>query len=99
MAVNGKFLPASKSQPRHSCTGLLNFLSAATVALPSKILLLVFTGEVFDEDLRTICAFCFRTSAGVRMKHDTISAVEEAMAFITGAGRSEAPEERGGLEV
>lgn len=44
------------------------------------------------EDVRrsvdvTICAFCFRTSAGVRMKHDTHSAIEEAMLFMTGAGR------------
>lgn len=34
-----------------------------------------------------ICAFCLRTSAGVSMKHDTASAVEDAIALITGIGR------------
>lgn len=34
----------------------------------------------------SICAFCFRTSAGVRMKHDTDSAAEDAMAWTTGVG-------------
>lgn len=35
----------------------------------------------------TICAFCFRTSAGVRIRQETISAVDEAMAWIIGVGR------------
>lgn len=35
----------------------------------------------------TICAFCLSTSAGVSMKHDTASAVEEAIALIMGLGR------------
>ena len=34
-----------------------------------------------------ICAFCLRTSAGVSMKHDTASAVEEAIALMMGLGR------------
>lgn len=35
----------------------------------------------------TICAFCLRTSAGVSMKHDTASAVDEAIPLIIGLGR------------
>lgn len=40
-----------------------------------------------DDDDVTICAFCFRTSAGVRMKHETHSAAEEASPLMTGVGR------------
>lgn len=40
--------------------------------------------EEWSED--TICAFCFITSAGVRMAQDTSSASEEAAAWITGVG-------------
>ena len=69
------------------------------VALPSKILLPVFAVELNDEDLRTICAFCFRTSAGVRMRHDTNSPVEEARACITGVGNRGSPEDIAGLAV
>lgn len=35
----------------------------------------------------TICAFCFSTSAGVRMKQETSSAEEDAIAWTTGVGR------------
>lgn len=35
----------------------------------------------------TICAFCLSTSAGVSMKHDTASAVEEAIPLMIGLGR------------
>ena len=34
----------------------------------------------------TICAFCLRTSAGVRMRHDTNSPVEEAIEWVIGVG-------------
>lgn len=39
-----------------------------------------------DEPRTTICAFCFRTSAGVRMKQETSSPVEEAAAWRIGRG-------------
>ena len=70
-----------------------------SVALPSKSLLLVFVDDVVEEDLRTICAFCFKTSAGVRMKHDTSSPVEEASACMTAVGNNGVPEGRQGLVV
>lgn len=52
-------------------------------------LTLVVFPRVFDAlaVVLTICAFCFSTSAGVSMKHDTASAVEEAIALIIGLGR------------
>ena len=50
-----------------------------------------------EEDFCTICAFCLRTSAGVRMKQDTSSAMEEAAEWIIGMGIREAPEERTGF--
>jgi len=53
------------------------------VALPSKILLDV--GERCERE--TICAFCLRTSAGVRIRHDTSSAIEEAAECVIGIGR------------
>lgn len=49
---------------------------ALALALPLELLCVVLT----------ICAFCLRTSAGVSMKHDTASAVEEAIALIIGLG-------------
>jgi hypothetical protein len=39
------------------------------------------------EDTETICAFCFITSAGVRMAQETSSAREEAEAWMTARGR------------
>lgn len=36
--------------------------------------------------LRIICAFCLSTSAGVRMKHDTNSAVADAALWMNGWG-------------
>ena len=39
-----------------------------------------------EEDFLTICAFCLRTSAGVRMKHETSSAMEEEAEWIRGVG-------------
>ena len=53
------------------------------VALPSKILL--EAGTRCERD--TICAFCFSTSAGVRMRHDTSSPIEEAAECVIGVGR------------
>lgn len=41
-----------------------------------------------DEGADIICAFCFMTSAGVRMAHDTSSAREEDIAWVTGVGRA-----------
>jgi len=38
-------------------------------------------------DVSTICAFCLMTSAGVRMAHETSSAIEEAAEWISGWGR------------
>lgn len=46
-----------------------------------------------EEDFCTICAFCLRTSAGVRMKHDTSSAMEEAAEWMIGRGIKGLPEE------
>lgn len=43
-------------------------------------------GEEGEEGFRTIWAFCLRTSAGVRMKQATSSAVEEARAWRRGVG-------------
>lgn len=39
-----------------------------------------------EEPADTICAFCLMTSAGVKMAHDTSSAMEDAAAWITGEG-------------
>lgn len=53
------------------------------MALPSKTLL--DEGERGEWD--TIWAFCLRTSAGVRIKHETSSPAEEATELVTGVGR------------
>lgn len=37
--------------------------------------------------LLIICVFCLITSAGVRMRQETISAVQDAMPCIIGVGR------------
>lgn len=50
-------------------------------------------GEGGREGFRTICAFCFRTSAGVRMRQETSSPVDEARAWRTGVGIRGAVEE------
>ena len=44
-------------------------------------------GEEEEEEVETICAFCFITSAGVRMAQETISAREEAEAWTKAMGR------------
>ena len=80
MAVKGRFLAASAVYPHHSWLGLLNFFKACMVALPSKALTDV------EGDRLTTCAFCLRTSAGVRMKHDTSSPIEDATEWMTGVG-------------
>lgn len=41
----------------------------------------------WDEEEETICAFCFMTSAGVRMAQDTSSAREEAEAWTNAMGK------------
>ena len=51
-----------------------------TVAFPSKAFVWL------DEDVFTICAFCLSTSAGVRMRHETSSPVEEARECAKGRG-------------
>lgn len=86
--MNGRFRAASAVYPLHSCVGLLNFLKAVIVALPSKTLL-PLDGPVLD--FRTICAFCLRTSAGVRMKQETSSPVEEAIECTIGVGKRGEP--------
>ena len=40
-----------------------------------------------EEGTETICAFCFITSAGVRMAQETSSAKEEAEAWTKAMGR------------
>lgn len=50
-----------------------------------------------EEDFCTIWAFCLSTSAGVRMKHDTSSAREEAAEWIIGRGIRGLPKEETGL--
>lgn len=73
IAVKGKFLAARAVYPLQSWDGCdLNLRSVINVAL--------FLMEDVLEDLETIWAFCFRTSAGVRMKQETSSAVDEARA-------------------
>ena len=71
-------------------------MSKATfVALLSKLCTGFATlwalGVEDDEDgavsRRTTCAFCLRTSAGVRIKHETSSATEEEMELRMGRGR------------
>lgn len=65
----------------------------------------VLVVEVEEEEgeggLRTtIWAFCFRTSAGVRMKQETSSAVEDARAWRMGVGiRGKVEAGRVGLTV
>ena len=39
-----------------------------------------------EGDFLMICAFCFRTSAGVRIRQETASAREEAVACRRGVG-------------
>lgn len=82
MAVNGRLRPARAVYPLHIWVGLLNFRRAWMVALPSKSLLEV--GERCFRD--TICAFCLRTSAGARIRHDTSSPAEEATEWVIGVG-------------
>ena len=57
------------------------------VALLSKILVLGAEDGLGGCRDDTICAFCFRTSAGVRMVHETSSPVAEARAWASGRGR------------
>lgn len=65
--MKGRLRPASAVYPLHRASGFdLNFFKVTMVAL---------VGEV----LETICAFCFITSAGVRMAQETSSAREEAV--------------------
>ena len=46
--------------------------------------------EVFDDGCsagrRIICAFCFNTSAGVKMKQETSSAIADAALWMNGSG-------------
>lgn len=39
-----------------------------------------------DDDRSMTCAFCFRTSAGVRIRQDTSSPLQEAIELINGVG-------------
>lgn len=78
--MKGRFLASSALYPRHNRVGFL---------LNPLIIFNVTEGPPFrvgvDEDTTT-CAFCFRTSAGVRMKQETHSAREEEMAWTKGVG-------------
>jgi len=56
------------------------------VALVSKILVGLGDGPEWGGGLDTIWAFCFRTSAGVRMKQETSSPDEEARELVIGLG-------------
>ena len=80
MAVKGRFLATRAVYPRHNWFGRWNFLNASTVAFLSKAL------EDDEADFFTIWAFCLRTSAGVRMKQETSSPIQEAAEWIKGAG-------------
>lgn len=72
--MNGRFLPAKAVYPLQSASGFdLNLV---------RVWIVAFVGE---EDA-TICAFCFITSAGVRMAHDTNSAMDDAPAWRMGVG-------------
>lgn len=46
----------------------------------------VWSVAFVGDPAETICAFCLITSAGVRMAHETSSAVEEAAAWRKGSG-------------
>ena len=78
--------PASAVYPRQSCVGELNFRRAIMVAVPSKAFVRAGAEEDDEEDFLTICAFCLRTSAGVRMRQETSSPVEEAREWVIGVG-------------
>lgn len=86
MAVKGRFLAARAVYPLQSWDGCdLNFCSVINVALLfffliEELVVVVVVVMLLEEDLVTIWAFCFSTSAGVRMKQDTSSAVDEARA-------------------
>lgn len=75
----------------------MTFPFAFCFAISVAVLLFVAEGEGEDEgeDLLTICAFCFRTSAGVRRRQEIISPALDERLFITGAGieRSHGDEE------
>ena len=73
---------ASAVYPVHNCLGFaLNFSKALRVACDAK-------GEFdWDED-ETTWAFCFRTSAGVRMRQETSSATQEEKEGRRGGGIS-----------
>ena len=43
--------------------------------------------EEVEDGEGSIWAFCLRTSAGVRIRHETSSATEEERAWIMGEGR------------
>lgn len=93
--VKGRFLATRALYPLQSWDGCdLNFCSVINVALFLIIEELVVVVLVLEEEeeeglVVTIWAFCFSTSAGVRMKQDTSSAVDEARASRTGIGIKE----------
>ena len=80
MAVNGRFLATRAVYPLHSWVGFLNRFRATMVAFPSKAFVDAF------EDFLTIWAFCLRTSAGVRIRQETSSPIDEAAEWMTGMG-------------
>jgi hypothetical protein len=75
-AVKGKLRPANAVYPRQSASGFDRKRDSV-----SKV------ADEEDVDL-IICAFCFITSAGVRMAQEMSSAREEAAEWMMGCGRS-----------
>lgn len=78
--VKGRLRPTNAAYPRHSFQGLcLNreITSSVAVGLCSPL----------PVCFCMTCAFCLSTSAGVSIRQETISAVEEAMAWAIGLGR------------
>lgn len=76
--VNGRFRAASAVYPFH------NFVGCRRNCARTFFVALI---PVAWEGPETICAFCLRTSAGVRMKQETSSAVLEAAVWAMGCGR------------
>lgn len=79
--MKGRFRATSAVYPLHSLVGWRrNWDSTLNVALCLRV-------PAAGDRAVIICAFCLRTSAGVRMKQETDSAMEEAMPWMTGVGR------------
>lgn len=88
MAVKGRFRATRAPYPRHSCKGWLrNWDIACNVALGGFLFAVGMVCVLLLLVMVTICAFCFKVSAGVRMKQDTHSATDDAIPLTTGVGK------------